>query len=260
MNFKGKYPFRLGCTSYVLPDHILPNVQHMADVVDDIELVLFESENGSNMPDESTVLSMQHIADKQDITFSVHFPIDRKAGSAAKGEQEQFVQTVITIMELTRELPISGYLLHFEGLTDENDTNEVIRWEKALISFCDRLSIELMVDPSLICVENIGYPPDLHRDIVNNYGFSHCIDVGHLWLYTPNWRKYIEQVIDNTKIIHLHGVDESNDHQSLKNHSQRLQLQELKQIVSHYTGIITLEVFGQKDTWSSLSFFGELWQ
>jgi sugar phosphate isomerase/epimerase len=260
MNFKERYPFRLGCTSYVLPDHILPNVQHMAGVVDDIELVLFESENESNMPDKRVISSMQRISDKQDITFSVHFPIDRKAGASDQLEQEQFLQTVNNIIDLTSVLPISGYLLHFEGLVDENDPVEVLRWKKAVISFSDRLSSDVTVDPSLICVENIGYPPDLHRDIVNEYGFSHCIDLGHLWLQTLNWREYIEQVIDTTKIIHLHGVDGGKDHQSLKKHSQRMQLQELKQIFSNFAGSITLEVFGEEDTWSSLSFFGELWQ
>ena len=38
--------FRLGSTSYVYPDDILPNVQRLAQAgdVDDIELVLFEVE------------------------------------------------------------------------------------------------------------------------------------------------------------------------------------------------------------------------
>ena len=46
------YPFRLGTTSYIIPNSILPNVRYLADKVKDIELVLFESDDGiSNFPD-----------------------------------------------------------------------------------------------------------------------------------------------------------------------------------------------------------------
>ncbi len=37
-----KRQFRLGSTSYVYPDDILPNVRKLMSSVDDIELVLFE--------------------------------------------------------------------------------------------------------------------------------------------------------------------------------------------------------------------------
>jgi len=40
----GRTPFRVGATSYVLPDHILPNVEYLAPMVDDVELVLFETD------------------------------------------------------------------------------------------------------------------------------------------------------------------------------------------------------------------------
>ena len=49
-------PFRVGATSYVIPDHILPNVEYLAPLVDDVELVLFETdEYGSNLPDTSVI-------------------------------------------------------------------------------------------------------------------------------------------------------------------------------------------------------------
>ena len=44
--------FRIGTTSYVIPDDILPNVEYLASRVDDVQLVLFETdEYGSNLPD-----------------------------------------------------------------------------------------------------------------------------------------------------------------------------------------------------------------
>ena len=259
MRSETPYPFRLGCTSYVFPDHILPNVEFMAEKVDDIELVLFESEDYSNLPDSYTVKSMQDIAEEKDTTFSIHFPIDRQAGANTAVERERFLSSVLKIIKLTKTLPISGYLLHFEGLTSIKQP-EIDRWKAAIHAFCDALLQKSSVDPSLICVENLSYSPDLHYDTVTKYGFSHCIDLGHLWLNSLIWEDHITNVLETTRIIHLHGVDGIKDHQSLEKHSQRNQLQRLKQLFSAYKGVITLEVFGEQDTFSSLSFFEELWQ
>jgi hypothetical protein len=47
---KGTFPFRLGTSSYIIPDEILPNIQYLKDLVDDVEIVLFESDEYSNIP------------------------------------------------------------------------------------------------------------------------------------------------------------------------------------------------------------------
>jgi len=65
LNFKGnpslknRFPFRLGTTSYILPADLLMNVEFLADRVDDIELVLFESDDMTNLPDAATVRALE---------------------------------------------------------------------------------------------------------------------------------------------------------------------------------------------------------
>ena len=260
MNCKAAFPFRLGCTSYVLPDEILPNVRFMADKVDDIELVLFESPERSNLPGKAAILSMQQIAEEHDVTFSVHFPIDRKAGVVDAAERRILRETVLEIINCTRTLPLSGYLLHFEGLGDENDAIEVQRWTDAVDDFCDRVVPESGIDAKLVCIENLAYNPVLHRQLVDKYRFSHCIDVGHLWLYGADWRQHMKQALVNTRIIHLHGVTEQHDHQSLQSHAQQMQLKELASMLKNFSGVLTLEVFGEADTFSSIAYFEELWR
>ena len=61
-SLKGCFPFRLGTVSYIIPDDILPNVRYLADAVDDIELVLFESDELSNIPDEAAIAELADIA------------------------------------------------------------------------------------------------------------------------------------------------------------------------------------------------------
>ena len=69
-------PCRLGTTSYIVPDEILPNLRFLADRVDDVELVLFESDEYSNLPTKSDVAEMGRIANDNDLTFTVHLPLD----------------------------------------------------------------------------------------------------------------------------------------------------------------------------------------
>lgn len=261
MLYKNKFPFRIGSTSYVIPDELLPNVQYMADKVDDIELVLFEAENESNLPDERVVSSLQTIAKEHDITYSVHFPIDRKAGAKSATERQLLLKRMISIITLTKNLPISSYILHLEGLCDEFDTTERNRWHTAVHRFCEQLITKVAIEPSLIAVENLSYQPLLHHDIVTHYGFSHCIDVGHLWLQNINWEFYIKQTLPLTKVIHFHGVNKQmQDHVSLLDHAKQEQFNTLITLLRGYSGVITLEVFSESNTFRSLATLKELWE
>ena len=45
-----KKPFRLGTTSFIYPDHIIPNVKKIGAFFDEIELLVFESKPKEVMP------------------------------------------------------------------------------------------------------------------------------------------------------------------------------------------------------------------
>jgi hypothetical protein len=42
-SYKGFYPFKLATTSFIYPDDYIPNVKMLGPFVDEIELLLFES-------------------------------------------------------------------------------------------------------------------------------------------------------------------------------------------------------------------------
>jgi sugar phosphate isomerase/epimerase len=261
MGVKGSYPFKIGCTSYVIPDAIIPNVEFMADKVDDIELVLFESQEASNLPDSNTVLLLQQIGRKENVTYSIHFPIDLHAGAPDKHMRNMLLDRITAIITATAQLPVSGYLLHFEGLSSIQQNENCTHWYRRVEEFCFRLTDKHLVDPSLICIENLSYPPELHAGIVKKYSFSNCIDLGHLWLQRTYWESYVNDTLPATKIIHLHGVDpDRKDHQSLSVHNNTGQLNRLVALLKNYTGILTLEVFSEHDTFESLKLLEELWQ
>ena len=45
-SYKKMFPFKLATTSYIYPDHIIPNVTTFAPFLDEMELVLFERRVG----------------------------------------------------------------------------------------------------------------------------------------------------------------------------------------------------------------------
>ena len=53
---------RLGTSSYIIPADIIPNVDYLKDKVDDIELVLFESSDASNIPSSDMIKRLDDYA------------------------------------------------------------------------------------------------------------------------------------------------------------------------------------------------------
>src|SRR5512139_2373484 len=82
-------PFRVGSTSYVYPADILPNVEKLAEAgdVDDVELVLFEVDDGpNNLPGPDVVRRLADIAAENGLTYTVHLPLDLRL--AADGSEQ----------------------------------------------------------------------------------------------------------------------------------------------------------------------------
>jgi len=66
-SYKGAYPFRLGATSYIYPDHIIPNVKMLAPYLDEIELLLFESASKDSRPSKHEINKLSFLAKEFDL-------------------------------------------------------------------------------------------------------------------------------------------------------------------------------------------------
>src|SRR5690348_8510054 len=87
------YPFRLGTTSYIIPEEILPNAYYLAGKVRDIELILFEVDDGpNNLPSTDVVDELSQIARRSDLTYTVHLPLDLKLGNDSSEQDQSLVK------------------------------------------------------------------------------------------------------------------------------------------------------------------------
>ena len=260
---KSPFPFRLGCTSYVIPADIVPNVEKMAPLVDDIELVLFESPQLSNIPGRETVRRLQELADAHGITYSVHFPTTHKAGSADPANRQRFVDDVRRVYERMNTLPVSGYVLH--GEWDDRHVGPAQR--AAWFGGCEETFARIAGtvvdrgDREKVCVESLGYPWAWIEPLVRDNGFSSCLDVGHAWLYRGReWAGDAVSCGALCRIVHLHGVSRGRDHLSIAamNGSRLERLRSL--FLDVYSGVVTLEVFNEHDTFSSIELLDNLYR
>src|SRR5688572_28636533 len=107
--------YRLGTTSYILPADILPNARYLAGRVRDIELVLFEVDEGpNNLPTPEVVAELAVLGQAQDLTYTIHLPLDLRLG-AGGDEGHVSLAKARRVIDCTRGLDPWAYVLHLDG-------------------------------------------------------------------------------------------------------------------------------------------------
>ena len=112
---KDKFAFQLATTSYILPSALLPNIQFLGRYVDEVELVLFESGNQSNLPTPQEVREMARLAADFDLTYNVHLPGDLFFGDPDPTLRREFCATAVRFYERTLPLDPTSYILHLDS-------------------------------------------------------------------------------------------------------------------------------------------------
>ena len=253
--------FRIGTTSYIIPADILPNVEYLATRVEDVQLVLFETdEYGSNLPDATLCGRLNEIAAAHGLTYTVHLPLDLRLGDGGEATHISLVKAQ-RVIEATRALNPFAYTLHLDGraLMDGNvpGTSEVpgtsailSTWRanahRALEIVCSWLDA-----PERLCIENVErWDPEAFAPIVEALPVSRTIDIGHLWLQGADPLAHLVRWVDRARVIHIHGIA-ARDHASLA-HMPAAQLDPVVDFLrQRFTGVVTLEVFNKADLVSS---------
>ncbi|MFA5724983.1 MAG: cobamide remodeling phosphodiesterase CbiR [Candidatus Omnitrophota bacterium] len=251
-----KLPFRIGATSCIYPDDILPNVRKLKGKLDDIELVLFQSDNAGNIPTRKDLQELKLISNKWNLTYTVHLPLDIDLGSAISGKREDSIKKTVALIERLSVLGPYAYILHL-NLSGKPERN-IRFWQNRLSESLKKIA---KFQPALaqnIAIENLSYPFSYIDTVILENGFSICVDIGHLIIMGVDPLKHLKRYFSATRVIHLHGVNRSKDHTSLKyldavliNHIIRF----LKN--SDYSGVLTLEVFSQADLKESMDVLRE---
>jgi sugar phosphate isomerase/epimerase len=255
MSKMADYPFRLGTTSYIIPADILPNVRYLAGKVQDIELALFEVDDGSgNLPDREQIADLCKIAADHDMTYTVHLPLDLRLADDGSPRHIS-IEKARRVIDCTRELDPWAYVLHLDGQSVRHGAmpGDMQRWLDQAVQ-----SLEIVGSwaggVQKLAVENLeGYSLDFYRPVLERIAVSHTVDIGHLWFDGHDPVAYLHETLPRTRVIHIHGIDRR-DHKSLVHVPAECLRAVLDELVrARYRGVMTVEVFSEDDFLSSFA-------
>jgi sugar phosphate isomerase/epimerase len=257
---KGSFPFRLGTTSYIYPGEILPNVELLGDFVDEIQLLLFEGNSFSNIPDRFTMDRLNRLAFEKNLSYSVHLPLDAYPGHEEEAIRKESITMIRRIYEVGTALNCKHFVLHYASRNPEGKPlTDIQRWREQLSRSTEEL-LEAGISPSSLCVENLAYPYSWVTDLIEKYGLARCIDIGHLRVNHFPVKAHIKKHLGETKIIHLHGLKNGVDHNGLSGKDRKSMFQLIEQM--HHIGYketLILEVFQLDHLLESLKTFQRYW-
>lgn len=249
VNKHNKIPFPLGTTSNIYRLDIIENVVALAPLVDDIEITLFESKGEYSYPTKDTISKLVSIAEKENISYTIHLPYDINLGSLIEEDREIALNNYLRMIEITKDLPIHSYVIHL--VYDESEIEKSLYYIKEgmkdLIEKSNVLS-------TAFCVETLFQPFDLLFQIVKDLNLSITLDIGHLVKNNYYSNEVLYLYLPYTRIIHFHGVKEGLspdgrikllDHKSICEYSSKF-LNNLYSILNDHSYlpiVFTIEVF-----------------
>jgi sugar phosphate isomerase/epimerase len=240
---KGRFPFRLGCTSFVLHADVDENVLALAPIVDDIEIVIFESDELAPLPDKSVLDTMRSAEAEHGVTYTIHLPLDVHLASLDAAERERAVGICSRVIRRMREVEPFAYVVHVIG-------DDRAAAPESLASLAVAAG-----DPRLICVENLAAPTSDLVELAAETGASLCFDVGHAIVSGHPPEDWLAEHLARVRVVHAHGIAGERDHRDVS----FLPEGALAGIVSALAcdaatpRVLTLEVFSEADLTASLA-------
>jgi sugar phosphate isomerase/epimerase len=255
---KGIYPFKLGTTSFIYPDHYISNVKLLGPYLDEIELLFFESKGIDALPSKSVITELSRLAKEFDLNYNVHLPTDTSISSLDHREQRHAVENMIRVMDLVAPLSPSALILHVPYPEESFEAYNVKKWQNRVYNNLDKLSAAALQKDKL-AIENLDYPFELLEDIILELDLKICLDLGHLMVYDYDIIKVFNKYSFKTSIIHLHGVEKGQDHKTLDLLPKKL-IEPVLWILKRFTGVVSLEIFSFENLKSSLKFLEKHWE
>jgi adenosylcobalamin phosphodiesterase len=248
---------QIGTTSYIYPDNIIPNVRRLINLVDDIELVLFEGKDYSNLPSIDDVNTLRKISEETGISYTVHLPIDLDICSKDAEFRKFSLKRTIEIMKLTSPLNPRGYIVHLprRNVIPERFNRGEVESEEMWILRTTRSLSEIFIEfgNENIFIENLSYSIKHILPLIEEFDFKLCLDISHTLKCSDNWEEVFDKNLTKIKVIHFYGPKrEGEEHTGLQNAERNFVKSAVDKIMSSgFSGLLTLEVFGTEDFFES---------
>ena len=257
-SYKGLFPFKICTTSFIYPDHYIPNVQMLGPYLDEIELLLFESQGTDVLPTRKVITELCRLAEEFDLSYNVHLPTDISISDRNPARQEDAVEKMIRVMDLVRPLDPSALILHVPYNEKSLDDQFVRNWQNRVNQNLKEI-VSAVENEKIIAIETLDYPLELLEDVIVDLGLTICLDLGHLMVYDYDVLEVFKKFAYKTSVLHLHGVENGCDHTTLERLSDKL-FETVYQVLNDFSGVVSLEVFSFENLDSSLKYLESHWR
>ena len=249
---------RMGGTSWVVAGGLADNAKVLSQEVSDMEIVLFDTPQASNIPTSDEILRLKELCCELDISCTVHFPTDLCL-SQGKKQQTACEESCLEIAELFAPLEPFAWILHLDGDIRGEDipSYNIERWRTLANSSLNSIAVKTGFAQK-ICVETLDYDFCYADDIVLQNGLSICTDVGHLVRYRRDVTAALQKYLPHTKVLHIHGVKaDGTDHVDMSYFDTELLREVLSLCDDGIERVMSMEVF-EEDYHKSLEVFRKL--
>ncbi|PID40410.1 MAG: hypothetical protein CR984_03330 [Proteobacteria bacterium] len=255
-NGKNRFPFAVACPSFVHRAGYRDNVRALADFVDEIQLLFFES-RAESIPSHALIRELGGMAAEKKIGYQVHLPSDVHPGHPDPGERRRAADAWATIIDRCTPLGPSTFTLHLSRNPQDSPPISDAQW-RANLQETIKAMLPTGLDHGRISAESLDYPLDWVAPVITATGLSVCMDMGHLLVHGENIVEFYRRWKTRVTTIHLHGVDGHRDHLPL-NRLAAHQMAAVLQILNTFTGGVTLEVYSHAALDASLGCLAAHW-
>jgi sugar phosphate isomerase/epimerase len=256
-SYKGVFPFKIGTTSFIYPDDYVPNVKMLGPYLENIELLLFESNTTDALPSKQAIGELAGLAKDFNLTYNVHLPTDISISSREMDRQGIAVETITRVAERVAPLSPTTLTLHVPYNETSSDEDDVKSWQERAIKNLAKI-LDNGIPGHLISIENLDYPFEFLVPIISELGLTICLDCGHLILQGDDIEEFFNTYSAKTAIIHLYGVAQNHFHNALDQLPEK-SMAPIMRLLARFNGIVSMEVFSYADLNASLKFMEKRW-
>ncbi len=231
----------MSAPSFIYPADYVTNTARIGPFVDEVELLFFESAAGC-FPSAAQLDQLSALAAKLDITYNIHLPLDLDLGNLDAPLRHRAAERMAEILGRVTTLHATTHTLHLPFSDTHRNPSAVLDWQARTGLSLAELLRHTRIAPQRISIETLDYPPQWFEPLVHEFNLSVCADIGHLELAGLDLESVLACFGPKIRIMHLHGVADGRDHQSLA-HLAPGPRTLMQRYLQDFDGCVSLEVF-----------------
>jgi len=169
-SYKGMFPFKICTTSFIYPDHYIPNVRMLGPYMDEIELLLFESQKADSIPSKAVIAELGQMGREFGLSYNVHLPTDIFISDRNSERQKIALETMARTIDRVNPLDPSALILHLPYCEKSFSDPDVRNWQNRVFQNLSKL-ISAVQSNKIIAIETLEYLLDRYTLHIVTNGF-----------------------------------------------------------------------------------------